>query len=198
MNKPNSPAPWYVVHTKTNKELLAADRLEQLLHVQIFLPEVLQKHRGKIQPRPLFPNYLFVQADLQHLEVTSINRTPGVLRLVSVEGIPLPVKEDVIEQLQIEVAKLNAHGGWSPQVYQPGEEVRLREGPLQGLHAIFVRHLPAKERVVVLLSFLGQQNEIEVDLAAVERVSQIRRRGRTTRGRGRFIHKKHHRLQSPR
>ncbi|NOZ70954.1 MAG: hypothetical protein GXP38_03400 [Chloroflexi bacterium] len=190
MNEQNSPALWYVVHTKTNKELLAADRLEQLLHLHVFLPEVLQKYRGKIQPRPLFPNYLFVQADLQHLHVSAINHTPGVLRLVSAEGMPLPLREDVITHLQAEVANLNARGGWMPHMYKPGEEVRLREGPLQGLHAIFVKHLPAKERVLVLLSFLGQQNEVEVDLSAIERTSQLRRRGRTSRGHGRPIRRR--------
>ncbi|NOZ49639.1 MAG: hypothetical protein GXP37_06265 [Chloroflexi bacterium] len=176
---------WYVVHARTHKELLAADRLEQLLHMNVFLPEVLQKYRGKMQPRPLFPGYLFVQADPEQLQMTAINYTPGVLRLVACEGHPLPLQAHVVEQIRLEVRRLNARGGWVPHLYQPGEEVRLLEGPLQGLHAVFVRHLPAKERVIVLLSFLGQQNEVEMELAAIERASQVRRRGRTTRGRGR-------------
>lgn len=181
---------WYVVHAKTNAELLAADRLEELLQLEVYLPEVLQRYRGEMQLRPLFPGYLFVQADLRALHVSAINRTPGVIRLVACNGVPLPLRAQIVENIKKEVQRINSRGGWAPSLFSAGDQVRLSTGPLAGLHAVFLRYLPAKERAIVLLKFLGQQNEVEVDLAAIERIGQVRRRrrGRTTRGNRRYIY----------
>ena len=48
-----------------------------------------------------------------------------------------------------------------------GEAVRITEGPFQGLEALVTRLLPAKERVRVLLAFLGRSVETEVSMPQV-------------------------------
>ena len=48
-----------------------------------------------------------------------------------------------------------------------GEEVKVVEGPLVGVRALVTRVLPARERVAILLTLLGQEREIEVDSGAV-------------------------------
>ena len=45
---------------------------------------------------------------------------------------------------------------------QVGQSVRIAEGPFQGLEALVTRLLPAKERVRVLLEFLGRSVETEI------------------------------------
>ena len=57
---------WLVVYTKSQKETLAHDHLER----QGFLPycpmlskEIKYKSKTKIKRLPLFPRYLFVQAN---------------------------------------------------------------------------------------------------------------------------------------
>jgi len=180
---------WYVVYTKPLNELLAASFLEERLRLEVYLPEVLQRYRKRMQPRPLFPRYLFAQADLQQVEMSRINATPGVVQLVMFGDRPLPLKSGVIENIRAEVAEINQEGGLLPTTYRAGAEVRLIEGPLRGLEAVFLRHLRPSERAVVLLRFLGQENEIEVDLGALEPVAAFKsHRKRGTRGRGRRIH----------
>lgn len=177
---------WYVVHTKPQQELLASAMLEDQCHLTVFLPEVKQKYRGKMRLRPFFPGYLFVEADLDVVEYTAINSTPGVIRLVAFEQRPLPLRAGIVEEIRQTVERINNEGGLPPENYQAGESVRLTDGPLEGLQAVFVKHLRPKERVLVLLKFLGQENEVELDLSEIERASTVRRR-RRTRGGGRKI-----------
>jgi len=177
---------WYVVHTKPQQELLAVSMLEDQRNLLVYLPEVLQKYRGKVQMRPFFPSYLFVEADFDTIEYTAINSTPGVIRLVAFDNHPLPLKPDIIQGIRQEVKRLNAKGGMPSESYREGESVRLKEGPLAGLHAVFVNHLEPQDRVLVLLNFLGQENEVELDLSEIERASTVRRK-RRTRGGGRKI-----------
>ena len=190
MPDPTSTSLWYVVHTKSQKELLAAGMLEERLDLNVYLPEVLQRYRGVTQLRPFFPRYLFVEADLDSVELTAINSTPGVLQLVAFEEKPLPLTPGIVENIRAEVERINAEGGLLPGIYREGDVVRLREGPLQGLHAVFVRHLKPSDRVVVLLNFLGQENQVELDIAQIERAGNVPKRERRTRGKGRKIKKK--------
>ena len=48
-----------------------------------------------------------------------------------------------------------------------GEEVKVVEGPFLGVRALVTRVLPARERVAILLSMLGQEREIEVPASAL-------------------------------
>jgi transcriptional antiterminator RfaH len=178
-------APWYVVFTKPLKELQVVSLLEDQEKLTAYLPEVYQKYRGKVQLRPLFPRYLFVQMNLAQTALGVVNHTPGVIRVVAFEDEPLPLKDEVIRSIQEEVQRLNESGGLPARQFEEGELVRLRSGPLAGMEAVFVKHLPAHDRAVVLLRFLGQENQVEIDISEIE---TKRRRG--TRGHGRKIHYK--------
>jgi len=174
---------WYVVYTKPQKELQVVSLLEERESLTVYLPEVYQKFRNKIQLRPLFPRYLFVRLDDEQMELDKVNYTPGVVKLVSAEDKPLPLRHEVIEAIRQEVKRWNDMGGLPTEQFTEGEIVRLKSGPLAGLEAVFVKHLPARDRVLVLLRFLGQENQVEIDISELE---PKRRRG--TRGRGRKIH----------
>jgi len=176
---------WYVVYTKPQKELQVASLLEKQQKLTVYLPEVYQKYRNLLQLRPLFPRYLFVQMNLEKMELDVVNFTPGVIKVVSSDDTPLPLRNTVIEAIRQEVERLNEKGGLPTQHFEEGEKVRLLSGPLAGLEAVFVRHLNARDRAVVLLRFLGQENQVEI---AVSEIEPKRRRG--TRGRGRKIHYK--------
>jgi len=184
MTEKNPETPWYVVFTKPQKELQVASLLEEK-QLEVFLPEVYQKYRGKMNLRPLFPRYLFVQLDLEQVELGVVNFTPGVIKVVSNEDTPLPLRNEVIEAIREEVQRLNESGGLPTDQFREGERVRLRSGPLAGMEAVFLKHLPPRDRAIVLLEFLGQENQVEIDISEIE---PKRRRG--TRGRGRKIHYK--------
>jgi transcriptional antiterminator RfaH len=180
---------WYVVHTKPRRELLAAGLLADDLGVVAYLPEVLRVARGHRRKEPLFPGYVFIQADLAATPLSRINATPGVLRLLTTGGHPQPLPAGEVEALQDRVDALNAAGGMPAHSLRPGDEVTLKTGPLQGLRAVFIGPMRPAQRVRVLLEFLGSLSETEVNVADLEPVSGVstESRPRRTRGRGRRI-----------
>lgn len=190
MPKQNPVGQWYVVHTRPQKEVLVSGLLEQKLHLPVFLPQVLQKKRGRMQQAPFFPGYLFVQADFEHTEASAINATPGVIRLVAFGERPQPLSASVVEALRAEIDALNAQGGLPQHPFKQGDRVRLTGGPLAGLEAVFLGPMRPAERVRVLLEFLGQEQEALVPLEDLEPAGGQAKRPRRTRGKGRPIRAK--------
>src|SRR5690242_16349859 len=160
--------PWYVVHTRTLKEVLAATVLREHLGLVVYLPEVRQRTSGRLHVTPLFPGYLFVQANLKQVTPSRINNCPGVLRLLAVDNQPQTVPAKVITTVRAGVERLNARGGLSPYNLQPGAPVRVKDGPFAGLNAIFVGLSTPQQRVCIFLEFLGGLHKVQLDAAAIE------------------------------
>ena len=57
----------------------------------------------------------------------------------------------------------------------PADRVQISGGALHGLSAVVTQVLPARERVRVLLNFLGQQTTVEVAAAALVKEGSARR-----------------------
>jgi transcriptional antiterminator RfaH len=55
-----------------------------------------------------------------------------------------------------------------------GQSVRIAEGPFQGLEVVVTHLLPARERVKVLLEFLGRPVETEISTPKILPVSAAR------------------------
>jgi len=51
--------------------------------------------------------------------------------------------------------------------FRPGQVVRIQEGPLHGLEAIFEREMPGYQRAVLLLRALSYQARVVVDMAHI-------------------------------
>jgi len=180
---------WYAVFCQPLKERQAAAALEHNLGLVTYLPEIRRRFRGQVQQAPLFPRYLFVRANLQNVALSAINSTIGVLRLVAFDGVPLPVPVTVIKALRHQVQTLATEGGLIGHRFHLGETLRLKDGPLQGLDALFMGPMTPSERVRVLIDFLGQLREAEVNADMLERAGPAPelKRGRRTRGKGRPI-----------
>lgn len=182
---PSSTSAWYVVHTRPQKEVLVAGLLQDRLTSSVFLPEVRQKGRQGMVLRPLFPGYLFAQVELTQSPPSLVNGLPGVIRLLAGPDGPTPVEGATIEALEAECRRINAAGGLFATDLEAGERVRLADGPLAGLEAVFVEPLPPGDRAAVLLQFLNRQNQVIVNLADLERIRRLPPRQRSSRGQGR-------------
>ena len=105
----------------------------------------------------LFPGYFFARFCLEILPL--VRSAHGVSSIVRF-GDWYPVIEDnVIEQLRDETGG-NTITEVVPE-FAPGDSVRLTEGPLAGLEAVITQVLPGKERVRLLLDFLGRETVTE-------------------------------------
>ena len=54
-----------------------------------------------------------------------------------------------------------------PALLAPGDTVQIAGGLFHGLRAVITHVMPARERVRVLLDFLGRQTAVELGLATV-------------------------------
>lgn len=180
---------WYVVHCKARREFYAAGLLKGLLGLRVFLPECNIRLRSQRQRAPYLPGYIFVYANLQEGQISLINSCPGVLRLVTFDGIPQSVPHYVVETLYQEVNRLNTLSSLPHHGLCPGDPVRIIQGPLQGLETIFASATTPGNRVRIFLHLLGRLKEVQIDVDALEKIHvpfapQLQR---SSRGKGRSI-----------
>ena len=166
---------WYVIQSKPRKENQVSAYLKSQ-GLEVFYPTL------KVQPvnprastiRPLFPRYLFVQADLDEVGVSALQWVPGAIGLVQFDGVATPVHDAVVQAIRRRVQEIREVGGLTFDGLEQGDPVRIIDGPLKGYEAIFDLRLSGAERVQVLLEMLGRQMRVTVNANAIERVRRRR------------------------
>lgn len=157
---------WYLVYSKPRAEGQAAMHLErQGYHCYLPRLRVTRKVRGKLvgHVEPMFPRYLFISLDTSTDNWAPIRSTIGVTRLVRFGVEPAVVPDSLIQVL---MDREDEQGLLSPprRVFEPGERVRIYEGPFKDYEAIFVAR-NSNERVIVLLQILGKDSRVAIDPA---------------------------------
>ncbi len=114
-------------------------------------------------PVPLFTGYVFVSCD-PVVELIAVRYCPGVLQPVSFNGVVAIVDQELIDALR---RREGGRGFVVPDEVargiQAGSTVRVMAGPLEGLNGVFTGYLRGRERATVLMEFLRDRHEVEVD-----------------------------------
>lgn len=156
---------WYVAYTRGRHEKHTAEQCTQRA-ITTFLPLYAVQRRWKQRRAevllPLFPSYVFVHIALaERLRVLAL---PGVVSLVSFNGVPAVVPESQINSLREAITL----GRAEPHVYlRSGRRVRVTAGPLVGLEGIIVE-LRNRVQVVVSFEWMTRSVAISLDAADVE------------------------------
>ncbi len=159
---------WYCVHCQPKHEHIAAAHLRKLDGVDVYCPRIKFKRvtsRGSVWvTEAMFPTYIFCRFAFQTMH-RKVSYSQGVRNIVRF-GQRYPVIEESI------VESLRQHADSAEVMiadYQIalGDEVRIVEGIFKGLEAVVTQVLPAKERVKVLIEFLGRTMEVEMKQPAV-------------------------------
>ena len=157
---------WHVVMCKPKQEEWARENLERQGYVT-FLPKCIQPKRRRGQWRdvvePLFPRYLFIQLSSGDDNWYPIRSTRGVSELVRFGQEYAQVPDDVIASIHQREGQDGLVRLLETQVFKKGDRVRLVQGALQGVEAIFAE-TSSDNRVFILLELLGQQKQIQVNL----------------------------------
>jgi len=167
MDTHDSEPRWYCLRSQPRRQNFAAAHLRSL-EIEVFNPQLRLRRASRLGPVwrtvPLFPNYLFARFILQEayrrarysLGVSDIVRFGH--RWAEVSSVEIAgLKERWNDRDALEV----------PDRLAVGDEVVLAGGLFHGESARVVALLPARQRVRVLLEFLGGVKEAEVDSAAV-------------------------------
>jgi len=154
---------WYCVKTLPKHERLASVALRRILGVECFSPRIRYRKMTRRGPvwsvEAMFPGYLFARFVYAELH-RGVQSMPGVSSIVRFGTRVAALSDRTIVELRA------ASGEGEVIVFDPEpqvcEPVKIAEGAFRGLEVVVTQVLAAKQRVKVLLDFLGRMVEAEI------------------------------------
>ncbi len=164
---------WYVIHSKPHKET-QIDVYLKTRGLETFCPMIAARPANPraARTRPYFPGYVFVRADLQAIGLNTLQWMPGAVGVVQFGGQPAAVPDAIIAQVRRRLETLKTRPPLADNL-QPGDRVRIVEGPLAGYEALFDLRLNGSQRVQVLLDLLGNLVPVQVNVQRLEKLTRL-------------------------
>jgi transcriptional antiterminator RfaH len=149
---------WVVVQVKSKSEEAAIKNLKES-GFNCFCPYLTTRRGTKINRRPMFTGYIFVEINLLDMPVwRTISSHRGVIKILMLTSgcpgtLPTGLVEGLIEQGDLledfnEVIKMTK-----------GQKIRFTAGPLCGMNGIV--HWTNRERIALLVDLLGLQTIVQ-------------------------------------
>jgi transcriptional antiterminator NusG len=159
---------WYCIHTQTRKEGEVKTALQQQ-GLEIFLPIVSVPSRRRDRKVtlhvPLFPGYLFINAQIDTKVFHKIIKTHYVFRLLG-NSQPASIPEAEVAAIKAIVAGDRPYYPW--RFLEKGKKVRVIDGPLAGVEGVILERSQQKRRLVVGVELFRRSVAVELDDEAVE------------------------------
>jgi len=164
-----SAAAWYCLSAQPKREHIAAANIRLRMELEVFCPRITYskntERRGKLRfTEALFPGYLFIRCEIRR-HLRHLRAMPGIRNVVRY-GEDIPIVPDAFI-VDLEARLPNQHRDVPDPVIEKGREVVVTEGPFRNLDAVVAGLIPARERVALLLEFLGRQLSVEVSVGSV-------------------------------
>jgi transcriptional antiterminator RfaH len=159
---------WFCLRAQPKREHIAAACLRQISDVEAFCPRLRFRKSTNRGPvwfiEAMFPGYLFARFDYANRN-RLIRQGPGVNGFVQfgerLAMLPEPLINEIKSQTSgNEVVEIN------PEL-EPGRTVQLARGPFLGLEAVITRLIPARERVEILIEWMGRTLHAEASVGDV-------------------------------
>jgi transcriptional antiterminator RfaH len=153
--------------------------------VEVFLPRI--RFRRKTRQgvvwvtEALFPNYVFARFDWK-ASLRRVHHAPGVSGVIHFGDRWPTIPDAVVDDLRQIFGDEELHV--LPSEPGVGEPVQIVGGVFHGLRAVVTQLLPARNRINVLLEFVGRQTTVELPLNQVVREGNERSRLGWRRGSG--------------
>ena len=164
---PQETPEWHCLRTQTKREHIAAALLDRLEFVEVFCPRISQIRKTRTGKKrfteALFPGYIFARFCF-HTHSRQVVHSQGVTKLVQL-GDRRVIPERIVDDLKASLPEGIIESP-DPSV-EPGAEIQFVTGSLKGLNGKVLAQLPAKNRVQVLLEFLGREITVDVSPDAV-------------------------------
>jgi transcriptional antiterminator RfaH len=150
---------WHALRIKSRHEFATRDALREA-GIEEFLPtcEVSSawSDRTQIVTKPLFPGYTFARFDPAQKARVFVR---GVLEILSLDQVPVPIPDDVIEDLH-RVVLSRRTAGLCP--YVPGSAVTVSRGPFAGCRGVVTR-TSGNALLSIPVEILGRSVSVQID-----------------------------------
>ena len=172
-SKTNRNAKWYVVHTysgyenkvKTNLEKAIENRNLEELIVDIRVPtEDVVETKGdeqRVVTRKIFPGYVLIKMVMTDDTWYIVRNTTGVTGFVGPASKPVPLTEEEVEALGVDVREIFAE-------YSVGDNVKIIEGAFVNQTGTVEAIDNKTGKVTVSVVMFGRQTSLELDINNVE------------------------------
>ena len=168
-------AKWYVVHTysgyenkvKTNLEKIIENRSLENLIIDIKVPtEDVIESKGeekKVVTRKIFPGYVLIKMVMTDDTWYIIRNTTGVTGFVGPGSKPVPLTEEEVEALGVDVREIFAD-------YEIGANVKIIEGAFVNQTGSVESIDTQNKKIKVKVVMFGRETSLELDINSVESV----------------------------
>ena len=172
---------WYVVHAYSGFEKSVQrallERIQrqgmQDLFGQVLVPveEVVELKSGQksISERKFFPGYVLVEMEMNDESWHLVKSTPKVTGFVGgTANKPSPISEKEVEKIMQQMQD----GVEKPRpkvLFEPGEGVRVKEGPFTDFHGSVEHVNYEKNRLRVSVTIFGRATPVELEFGQVEK-----------------------------
>ena len=175
---------WYIVHAYSGMEKAVERNIQERIaragmqqkFGRILVPteEVVEMRDGQKRKsdRKFFPGYVLVQMELDNETWHMVRETPKVLGFIGgTSDRPAPISEKeaqtILQRIQDGVDKPK------PKVlYEPGEMVRVTDGPFNDFEGVVEEVNYEKSRLRVGVMIFGRTTPVELEFSQVDKVSR--------------------------
>ena len=172
---------WYVVHAYSGFEKSVQRALEERIARQgmqdvfgkVLVPveEVVELKLGQksISERKFFPGYVLVEMEMNDESWHLVKSTPKVTGFVGGSANkPTPISEKEVEKIMQQMQD----GVEKPRpkvLFEPGEVVRVKDGPFTDFHGSVEQVNYEKNRLRVSVTIFGRATPVELEFGQVEK-----------------------------
>jgi transcriptional antiterminator RfaH len=160
---------WFCLKAQPKREHIAAACLRQITEVEVFCPRVRFRKATNRGPvwfiESMFPGYLFARFDFRAFYCL-IRQRPGVSGFVQFGERLALLPDALISEIRTgtgtdEIVEIS-------RALELGDEVEITQGPFQGLKALVTRVITARERVEILIEWMGRTLHAEAGVTDLE------------------------------
>ena len=168
-----SEARWYVIHTYSGYENKVASSIEKAVEnrkMQDFIFEVrvptetvveVKDNKKREVERKIYPGYVMVKMIMTDDSWYVVRNIRGVTGFVGPGSKPVPLTEEEVSRLGVEIREIVVN-------FKVGDSVRVVDSYLDGFIGTVQTIEPEKDLVKVLVSMMGKDVLVELELDQVE------------------------------
>ena len=172
---------WYVVHAYSGFEKQVMRALHERIELaglqdkfgEILVPaeEVVEMRAGKKRrsERKFFPGYVLVEMDLDDISWHLVKETPKVLGFIGGKADQPAQITDAEAATILQRVQAGSEQATPKTVFEPGELVRVIDGPFNDFNGVVEEVNYEKNRLHVAVTIFGRSTPVELDFGQVEK-----------------------------